>query len=43
MLQKCLDVNNEVSRLRFSGVKGENHEALWVTSRERLLRNSKPL
>ena len=43
MLQKCLERYYCVSGSRFTGPKGENHEALWVTSRERLSRNSEPL
>ena len=43
MLQKSLEGYYSVSGLRFTGAKGEHHEAIWVTSRERLLRNSKPL
>ena len=43
MLQKCLEGYYEVPGLRFTEWKGEYHEALWVTSWERLLRDSKPL
>ena len=43
MLQKSLEGYYEVSGTRFTGPKGENHEALWVTPRKRLLRDSKPL
>ena len=43
MLQKSLEGYYCISGIRFTGSKGENHEALWVTSWETLLRNLKPL
>ena len=43
MLQKSLKGYYEVFGTRFTGAKGQNHGALWVTSRERLLRDSEPL